>query len=153
MKNKNLVEKLNNFGYCQQMMMKNTDKELINHALDAKKQAHAPYSSFAVGAAIMDENDSIHKGCNVENAAYPLGICAEASAISSMVMSGGTLIKKIMLVSSGEQLVTPCGGCRQKIKEFSDSSTQIVIYNNKKITVFSMEDLLPHSFSDKYLPK
>jgi len=68
-----------------------------------------------------------------------------------MVLSGGKQIKKIMLVSTGEQLVTPCGGCRQKIKEFSSSGTEIIVYHDNKTTVFSMEDLLPHSFSKEFL--
>ena len=136
--------------------MTNTDSvnvALINQAQKAMKNAYAPYSQFCVGAAILDENNNIHAGCNVENAAYPLGTCAEGSAISNMVLSGGTLIKQIMLVSSGEQLVTPCGGCRQKIKEFSDSTTEILVFHENKTTKFSMEDLLPQSFSKEFLGK
>ena len=124
---------------------------LLTEAQKAMKNAYAPYSHFCVGAAILDENDNIHAGCNVENAAYPLGTCAEGSAISNMVISGGTLIKQIMLISSGEQLVTPCGGCRQKIKEFSDSRTEIIVFHENKTTKFSMEDLLPQSFSKEFL--
>ena len=126
---------------------------LIKQAQKAMKNAYAPYSNFCVGAAIIDENHNTHVGCNVENAAYPLGVCAEGSAISNMVLSGGRLIKKIMLVSTGEKLVTPCGGCRQKIKEFSDDNTQIQIFHQNQITSFSMEDLLPYSFSKKHLNK
>jgi cytidine deaminase len=126
-------------------------KALINEAQKAMKCAYAPYSKFSVGAAILDENNNIHAGCNVENAAYPLGTCAEGSAISNMIISGGKSIKKIMLVSSGEQLVTPCGGCRQKIKEFSDSKTEIIVFHDNKTTKFSMEDLLPQSFSKEFL--
>jgi cytidine deaminase len=122
---------------------------LITEAQKAMKNAYAPYSHFCVGAAILDEKDNIHAGCNVENAAYPLGICAEGSAISNMILSGGSLIKQIMLVSSGEQLVTPCGGCRQKIKEFSDSTTEIIVFHDNKTTKFNMEELLPTSFSNR----
>jgi cytidine deaminase len=124
---------------------------LLTEAQKAMKNAYAPYSQFSVGAAILDENDNIHAGCNVENAAYPLGACAEGSAISNMIISGGKSIKKIMLISSGEQLVTPCGGCRQKIKEFSDATTQIIVFHDNKMTKFSMEDLLPQSFSKEFL--
>lgn len=136
--------------------MTNTDSlhtALISKAKKAMKNAYAPYSNFCVGAAILDENNHIHAGCNVENAAYPLGVCAEGSAISNMVLSGGKTIKKIMLISTGEQLVTPCGGCRQKIKEFSSDDTQIIVYHNNKYSHFSMEDLLPQSFSSKFLKK
>ena len=130
---------------------KDTEALLIKHAQKAMKNAYAPYSHFCVGAAILDENDSIHAGCNVENAAYPLGVCAEGSAISNMVLSGNQLIKKIMLVSTGNKLVTPCGGCRQKIKEFSNEETQIIVYHDNKFSSFSVEDLLPYSFSKKFL--
>ena len=124
---------------------------LIQQAQNAMQNAYAPYSKFSVGAAILDENNTIHSGCNVENAAYPLGVCAEASAISSMILSGARAIKKILVVSSGELLVTPCGGCRQKIQEFCDEETEILIYHDDTVTVFSMTDLLPHSFNKNHL--
>jgi len=130
-----------------------TTNQLIKQAQVAMQKAYAPYSNFYVGAAILDNNNQIHSGCNVENAAYPLSVCAEASAISGMVLSGGNVIKEILLVSSGENLVTPCGGCRQKIKEFSNDETKINIFHNNKITQFSIEDLLPHSFSKENLKK
>lgn len=130
---------------------KEIQTSLINHAKDAMLKAYAPYSNFCVGAAILDENNHIHAGCNVENAAYPLGVCAEGSAISNMVLSGGRLIKQIMIISTGEQLVTPCGGCRQKINEFSDQQTTVSVYQKNKITSFNIQDLLPHSFSSKFL--
>jgi cytidine deaminase len=126
---------------------------LIQQAINAKDKAYAPYSKFQVGAAILDENNQIHAGCNVENSAYPLGVCAEGSAISNMILSGGNTIRKILIVSSGEMMVTPCGGCRQKIKEFADESTEILIYHNEKTTNFSLEELLPYSFCKKHLNK
>ena len=128
-----------------------TEITLIKHAKNAMNNAYAPYSHFSVGAAILDENNNIHAGCNVENAAYPLGVCAEGSAISNMILSGGKTIKKIMLVSTGEKLVTPCGGCRQKIRQFSDTDTEITVFHDNKTSTFSIEDLLPHSFSAKFL--
>jgi cytidine deaminase len=130
-----------------------TTANLVIQAQKAMQNAYAPYSKFHVGAAIIDENNRLHTGCNVENSAYPLGTCAEASAISSMVLSGGRLIKQIMLVSSGEFMVTPCGGCRQKIKEFCDDETEILIAHNDTNTTFNIEDLLPHSFCKKHLNK
>ncbi len=130
-----------------------TLKTLKKQAQIAMEKAYAPYSKFYVGAALIDENNSIHLGCNVENSAYPEGVCAEAGAISNMILSGAKSIKKILIVSSGDLMVTPCGGCRQKIKEFSDENTQILIGHNNKITQFSMNDLLPHSFDKTHLPK
>ncbi len=130
-----------------------TLERLKNQAQIAMKKAYAPYSKFYVGAALIDENNSIHLGCNVENSAYPEGLCAEAGAISNMILSGGKSIKKILIVSSGDLMVTPCGGCRQKIKEFSDENTQILIDHNNEVTQFNMNDLLPHSFDKTHLPK
>lgn len=129
------------------------ENKLLECAQKAMNKAYAPYSNFSVGASILDENGDIHGGCNVENAAYPLGVCAEGSAISNMVLSGGKTIKKIMIISTGEKLVTPCGGCRQKIKEFSDDETQIMVFHENQISSFNLEDLLPHSFSSKFLNK
>ncbi len=130
-----------------------TLQTLKSQAQKAMKKAYAPYSNFNVGVALMDENNNIHLGCNVENSAYPEGVCAEAGAISNMILSGGKFIKKILIVSSGKQMVTPCGGCRQKIKEFSDENTQILIDHNNEMTQFSMNDLLPHSFDKTHLPR
>ena len=131
----------------------NQQIQLVQQAQKAMNKAYAPYSNFHVGATILDENNKIHAGCNVENSAYPLGVCAEGSAISNMILSGGKRIKKILIVSSGEMMVTPCGGCRQKIKEFGDEDTEIQIFHNEQITSFSIDDLLPHSFSKKHLNK
>ncbi len=128
-------------------------EKLKMHADKAMGKAYAPYSKFHVGVALLDENNNIHLGCNVENSAYPEGVCAEAGAISNMILSGGKTINKILIVSSGERMVTPCGGCRQKIKEFSDERTQILIDHNNKITQFNINDLLPHSFDKMHLPQ
>lgn len=126
-------------------------KKLLKQAQNAMNNAYAPYSEFSVGAAIYDENNNFHSGCNVENAAYPLGVCAEGSAISQMVLSGGRVIKKILLVSSGNQHVMPCGGCCQKIKEFCDEETKILSFYDNEMIELSMNDLLPHAFSEDFL--
>lgn len=130
-----------------------TLKTLKILAQKAMQKAYAPYSKFKVGVALIDENNQVHLGCNVENSAYPEGVCAEAGAISNMILSGGKSIEKILIVSSGDLMVTPCGGCRQKIKEFSGENTQILIDHNNEITQFSMNDLLPHSFDKLHLPQ
>ena len=114
--------------------------------------AYVPYSKFKVGAAILDENDNYHVGCNVENAAYPIGNCAEASAISSMIISKGTKIIAIAVTGYGDMLCTPCGGCRQRIREFASLNTSIIIGNEKKIQkIFTLKDLLPYSFGPENL--
>lgn len=128
-------------------------KELIEAANQAMQMAYAPYSNFQVGASILDENGKIHAGCNVENSAYPLGVCAEGSAISNMILNNGKSIDTILVVSSGNKMVTPCGGCRQKIREFATANTRILIHHQDNVTEFSVADLLPHSFSKEHFIK
>ena len=120
---------------------------LIRAAIAAMDKAYAPYSGFSVGAAILDEHGAVHTGANIENAAYPQGFCAEASAISALIMSGGQRIQKIAVAGRGEILCTPCGGCRQKIREFGTAETQILICDETGLRQsFTLDELLPHSF-------
>ena len=95
-------------------------KILFETAKAAREAAYAPYSNFKVGAAIRTEDGAVFSGCNVENAAFPEGVCAEAGAISAMVLAGGTRIAEVMVIADAA-LCTPCGGCRQKLKEFEGS--------------------------------
>lgn len=128
------------------------DNRLFDAALAAQKNAHAPYSKFAVGAAILTESDKIYTGCNVENAAYPQGMCAEASAIAAMVSDGGRIISQICIVGKGEELVTPCGGCRQKMREFSTPQTQVFVCGPQGLRQsFLLSELLPYSFGPNNL--
>ena len=123
--------------------------DLISAALEARKNAYNRYSNFSVGAALIDDLGRLHVGCNVENAAYPLGSCAEAGAIASMVQQGGKRIVRIAVVGgSGEvSSCTPCGGCRQRILEFADENTVVLaIDDSGEWQEFSMEQLLPASF-------
>ena len=123
--------------------------KLMDHARAAMKRAHAPYSGFSVGAAIRDEHGWIHTGCNVENAALPEGICAETNAIGSMVVAGGKRITSIAIVGGGDKQadVTPCGGCRQRILEFADEDTEILLLGaDGAERRFSIAELLPESF-------
>ena len=116
-------------------------------AIVARNRAYAPYSNFLVGAAVLDENNRIHSGVNVENAAYPEGLCAEASAIAAMVLAGGRHIKTIAIAGSGTELCTPCGGCRQKIREFASPDTRIIVLGpHGAAHEFTLDDLLPASF-------
>ena len=107
------------------------NKRLIELSYEMMLNAYAPYSNFSVGAAILSENDKLFGGCNVENAAYPEGTCAEAGAISAMIAGGCKTIKEIYIVSKSENIVSPCGGCRQKIREFSSDQTKIFLCNIK----------------------
>lgn len=121
---------------------------LIEAALAARARAYAPYSRFLVGAALRTEEGAIHAGCNVENAAYPEGTCAEAGAIAAMVMAGGRRIAEIVVAGGGEMPCTPCGGCRQKIREFATPGlpVRMVDASGRLLLTARLEDLLPHSF-------
>lgn len=120
---------------------------LFQAARAAQDKAYAPYSRFKVGAAIASVDGRIFAGCNVENAAYPVGSCAEAGAISAMVAAGGSRIAAIVVVGDGEHLVTPCGGCRQRIREFAAPDTLIHVAGPAGIRrSFTLDELLPHSF-------
>ena len=94
-------------------------QDLIDAAKAARKHAHVPYSKFYVGAAMRDEKGRVHAGANIENAAYPQGWCAECTAIGHLIMGGGTKITEVAVMGNGDALCTPCGGCRQKIREFA----------------------------------
>lgn len=124
-----------------------TDAELIDAAVAIRARAHAPYSGFAVGSAIRDEAGRIHVGCNVENAAYPCGICAEASAISAMIAGRGHEIRTIAVAGPPGRLTTPCGACRQRIREFATAETTVVVVDPAGRTEsYALEALLPVSF-------
>jgi cytidine deaminase len=131
--------------------MKHRDA-LFDLANNAMSKAYVPYSRFPVGAAILTKTGKLYSGCNVENAAYPEGTCAEAGAIAAMVLDGETQIQDIYVIGKGEELVTPCGGCRQKIREFSSVDTKIHICGaegvRKSLTV---NELLPFSFGPENL--
>src|SRR6185503_5278123 len=128
-------------------------RDLIDAALRAQKQAYAPYSQFAVGAALRDERNRIHAGCNVENAAFPEGICAEAAALAAMIVAGGRRCIEIALVGAGEKLITPCGGCRQKLQEFGADDMIILLCDGtgEPLRSFRLGELLPCSFGPEHL--
>ena len=127
--------------------------DLIAAASEARLKAYAPYSKFLVGAAVRDEHGQIHGGCNIENAAYPQGWCAETSAIAAMIMSGGKAIAEMAVIGTGDLLCTPCGGCRQKIREFAKGNVKIHMYgeDGKLKQTFTLDELLPASFGPENL--
>jgi cytidine deaminase len=129
------------------------DRDLIAAAVAARQHAYAPYSRFLVGAAVRDEQGRIHGGCNMENAAYPEGLCAEAAALAAMVLAGGRQCMAAAVAGAGDGLVTPCGGCRQKLSEFGSPSMPVHICGetgNLRRTL-SLGDLLPFSFGPSHL--
>ena len=125
------------------------EQQLIDAAKAVRPNAHAPYSGFRVGAALIDDTGTLHTGCNVENAAFPEGTCAEANAIGSMVAAGGKRIVAIAAVGGAGEIeaCTPCGGCRQSILEFADENTRIILIgDSNRIVLYSIEELLPAAF-------
>jgi len=109
--------------------------------------SHAPYSGVRVAAAVESADGAIHYGVNVENAAYPQGVCAEASAISGMVTQGGTAIRRVWVASSLPGFIWPCGGCRQKIWEFSAPGCDVVsVAADGTAESHPIEALLPLGF-------
>ena len=125
------------------------EQQLIDAAKEVRPNAHAPYSGYRVGAALLDDTGTLHTGCNVENAAFPEGTCAEANAIGSMVAAGGKRIVAIAAVGGADEIeaCTPCGGCRQSILEFADENTRIILIGEgKQIDSYSIDELLPAAF-------
>ena len=136
-------------------MSKSADESLealFAAAKAARQRAYAPYSRFSVGAAIRAPSGAIYCGCNVENAAYPQGSCAEAGAIAAMALAGERRIVDLLVVGDGEALCTPCGGCRQRIREFADVQTRVHVAGLAGVRAsFALEELLPHSFGPGHL--
>ena len=125
---------------------------LFDAARSAQRHAYAPYSRFNVGAALRTPSGAIFAGCNVENAAYPEGACAETGAISAMALAGERRIEEILVIGDGEGLCTPCGGCRQRIREFADAATRVHVAGLAGLRAsFALEELLPHSFGPGHL--
>jgi cytidine deaminase len=127
--------------------------DLYAAALAVRQRAYAPYSQYFVGAALRDEAGAIHLGANVENAAYPQSQCAEASAIGVLVAAGGHRVTEALVIADGSLgLPSPCGACRQRLREFAAPGTQIHLAGLAGvIRTVTLGDLLPLSFGPEYL--
>ncbi|WP_323990885.1 cytidine deaminase [Nguyenibacter sp. L1] len=128
---------------------------LIDAAVAVRANAYAPYSRFHVGAALRGADGRIFAGCNTENAAYPQGICAEGGAISAMVAAGQRRITDIVICGGGDRPCAPCGGCRQKIREFGapDLRIRMVGPTGAVLLVRTLGELLPDAFGPEDLMK
>ena len=127
-------------------------EEMLDHAKCAMQNAYNPYSHFFVGACILADDGHLYSGCNVENASYSLTLCAEVSAITAMITAGAKRIVEMLVVSSSDKIVVPCGACRQRIREFSDLSTKIHMCNHfGQHEVMTIDELLPKSFGPEFL--
>ena len=133
-------------------MISENFKQLFEEAKKVRERAHVPYSQFKVGAALLTEDKKIVVGCNVENAAYPQSQCAEASAIGNLVSQGFSNIIEVVVIGSGDILSSPCGGCRQRLREFASLDTPIHMCNiNGHLKTLTLAELLPDSFGPENL--
>jgi cytidine deaminase len=124
---------------------------LRDAAVQAQSRAYAPYSRFRVGAALLTDGGSIVSGCNVENASYGLCICAERNAVFAAVAAGARSFQALVVISSADDPVTPCGACRQVLAEFRPSFEVRCCGQNGVEVHYSVDALLPHAFSDRDL--
>lgn len=129
-----------------------SDAELFAAAEAIRAKAYAPYSKFQVGVALLADDGRVYSGCNVENAAYPIGNCAEASAIAAMIAGGGKRIRRVYVTGPGAAPVTPCGGCRQRLREFADLDVTVISHGVEGAPLAqTLGQLLPHSFGPEFL--
>jgi cytidine deaminase len=145
-------------------LVNDSDIEKLKVAvIKAQQFAYCPYSHFRVGCALLTTDDKIYTGCNVENAAYPAGICAERTALTKAVSEGYKTFKALAIITDSNDCASPCGVCRQFIREFADSNIigekkfqlPIIMFKNdaSEHLIMTLDDLLPHSFGPGDLPK
>ena len=136
-----------------------TSEELIKIAFAARNYAYAPYSHFKVGAALLTKSGRVYTGCNIENASFPAGVCAEKVAISKAISEGDKELLKIAIVGGNENeeepkdFCSPCGICRQTMAEFCDKDFEIILFDDGEPRIFSLDQMLPHSFTKNDLKK
>ena len=132
-----------------------TDYELVEKAVKALENSYSPYSGFKVGAALLTKDGRIFVGCNIENASYPAGICAERTALGNAVSAGAGDFLKIAIAGGKNGKITdycpPCGICRQVLSEFCSEDFEILLYNGKSIKSHRLSELLPQNFGRKEL--
>ncbi|MEM8979092.1 MAG: cytidine deaminase [Pseudomonadota bacterium] len=127
---------------------------LMQAARTAREAAYAPYSNFKVGAAVRTSDGDIFTGCNVENVAYPEGTCAEAGAIAAMVNAGAREIVEVAVIADSPTPVPPCGGCRQKIKEFAGGDVVVTMATVGGAQLqMTVDQLLPGAFDAGHMER
>jgi cytidine deaminase len=135
-----------NEGYKNMKLKNNNWNILIKKAMDARKNAYAPYSKFSVGAALLEKEGSIYQGCNIENSTYGLTVCAESVALFKAVSEGKRALKAIAIVADTPEPVFPCGACRQILAEFNPDITIIMTNLVNKKRIMRLSELLPKPF-------
>jgi cytidine deaminase len=124
---------------------------LLEAALSARRHAHAPFSKFLVGAALLDAGGRIHTGCNVENATYGLTICAERVAVFKAISEGARAFERIAVAADTEKPTPPCGACRQILWEFCGDIEVVLVNPRGRIETFRLKDLFPRPFDVSFL--
>jgi cytidine deaminase len=129
-----------------------SDEELVEVAKEARQAAHAPYSNFQVGAALLTSDGRVFKGCNIENSVYSLTMCAERVAVFKAVSEGARGFVKIAIVADSEKITPPCGCCRQMVWEFGNDQTRIILSNlDGDVRKFEIKELFPLAFDASFL--
>ena len=123
-----------------------TDEELVQKAIEYRKNSYSPYSHFAVGAAVLTKSGKVFGGCNIENASYPVGICAERTACCKAVSEGKISFRRIAIYADSENWCTPCGACRQFLAEFSPNMEVLCAKAGDRYVSYKLSELLPHTF-------
>jgi cytidine deaminase len=130
----------------------NTREHMIHMAKAVMLNAYSPYSNFKVGACVRTSNDEYFSGCNIENVSYGLTLCAEASALASLVSSGNKTIVEVAVACSSNTLCSPCGACRQRLAEFAGPDTLVHMANAEgEHQTVRLGDLLPQPFNQQHL--
>ena len=128
-----------------------TPEELVRQALAAMKFAYVPYSGFTVGAALLTKSGKVYLGCNIENAVYPVGTCAERTAMGKAISEGHRDFVRIVIAGRSEDYCYPCGMCRQFMKEFAPEMQVICLNGKGEAKHYTLRQLLPESFGPEYL--
>ncbi len=132
-------------------MKTETARELLNRAITVKEKAYSPYSKVKVGAALITASGKIYTGVNVENASYGATNCAERTAVFKAVSEGETSFLAIAIASNLEEIISPCGICRQVLAEFMTADAKIILGDDKQLKIYALKELLPLSFDKSSL--
>jgi cytidine deaminase len=132
------------------MLAEDEIEALVKAAAEVRSRAHAPYSGFAVGAAVLDVSGRTHVGCNVENASYGLSVCAERHAVAAAVAVGATGLRGLAVLTDTVPPASPCGACRQVLAEFGDFQVVLAnLHGDRQVT--TVGELLPLAFGPDFL--
>ena len=126
---------------------------LRERAFAVMERAYAPYSRFRVGAALLGSDGSVHEGCNVENAAFPAGLCAERNALAAAVARGLRSFDAIVIASEADEPTPPCGLCRQVLEEFAPNLVVLSVTRDGRSARWTLEQLLPRAFNSRSLDR